>query len=128
MARKASTQPTDSELAILRVLWERGPSTVREILENHSDPDIGYTTILKFMQIMHGKGLVARDDRNRTHVYRAAQAAEKVQTGMLANLLHRAFGGSARNFLVSALSASKVSKQELKEIRKLLDQMEKRGE
>ena len=97
MARPASSRPTDAELAILRVLWERGPSTVRDVHEAlKRSRDAGYTSVLKVMQIMHDKRLVARDEAKRSHVYRAAVPREHTQRQMVGDLLERVFGGSAR--------------------------------
>jgi BlaI family transcriptional regulator, penicillinase repressor len=119
-------RPTDGELEILTVLWSRGPSTVRQVHEviNRRKPT-QYSTVLKFMQIMAEKGLVKRDESQRAHVYAAAQARERTEQQLAGDLLRRAFGGSATNLLMGALSARKASKQELAELRKLLDDYEK---
>jgi predicted transcriptional regulator len=125
MARPASSRPTDAELAILRVLWERGPSTVRDVHEAlKRSRDAGYTSVLKVMQIMHDKGLVARDEAKRSHVYRAVVPREHTQRQMVGDLLERVFGGSARALVLQALSAKRAGPQELAEIRKLLDEFE----
>jgi predicted transcriptional regulator len=125
MARPASTRPTDAELAILRVLWERGPSTVRDVHEAlKRSRDAGYTSVLKVMQIMHDKGLVARDEAKRSHVYRAAVPREHTQRQIVGDLLERVFGGSARALVLQALSARRAGPKELAEIRKLLDEFE----
>jgi BlaI family transcriptional regulator, penicillinase repressor len=125
MARPASKSPTDAELAILRVLWERGPSTVRDVYEAlKRSRDAGYTSVLKVMQIMHDKGLVARDEAKRSHVYRAAVPREHTQRQIVGDLLERVFGGSARALVLQALSARRASPKELAEIRKLLDEFE----
>jgi predicted transcriptional regulator len=125
MARPASSRPTDAELAILRVLWERGPSTVRDVHEAlKRSRDAGYTSVLKVMQIMHDKGLVARDEAKRSHVYRAAVPREHTQRQIVGDLLERVFGGSARALVLQALSARRASPKELAEIRKLLDEFE----
>lgn len=122
MARPALSRPTDAELAVLRVLWQRGPSTVREVHEELGDQrPVGYTTTLKLMQIMADKGLVIRDESQRSHVYRARTSEEGTQKQLIRDLLDRAFGGSARKLLVQALDAAKASPQEMTEIRKLLD-------
>src|SRR5271170_5411946 len=119
-------RPTDAELEILTVLWSRGPSTVREIHESVSRrKPTQYSTVLKFMQIMAEKGLVRRNDKQRAHIFEAAQPKEWTQQRLAGDLLQRAFGGSAKNLLVGALSACKASKQELAELRKLLDEYEK---
>jgi predicted transcriptional regulator len=125
MARPASNRPTDAELAILRVLWERGPSTVREVYGAlPRGKPAGYTSVLKIMQIMLDKGLVARDEDARSHVYRSAVPREQTQRQMVGDLLERVFSGSARALVMQALSAKKASAQELSEIRKLLDEFE----
>ncbi len=121
-------RPTDAELEILTVLWSRGPSTVREVHESISRrKPTQYSTVLKFMQIMSEKGLVRRNDEQRAHIYEAAQPREWTQQRLAGDLLQRAFGGSAKSLLVGALSARKASKLELAELRKLLDEYEKRA-
>lgn len=122
--------PTPAELAILRVLWRRGHSTVRDVQAelNAGRPEgspAGYTTVLKLMQIMTDKGLVRRDESQRTHVYRATASEEHTQGRLLRDLLDRAFGGSAQKLVLQALSAKKASPEEIAEIRSLLDEMEK---
>ena len=118
-------RPTDAELAILRVLWERGPSTVRQVHESLSGPRaIGYTTVLKLMQIMADKGLVERDETDRTHVYVPRKSEEHTQRQLLQDLLDRAFGGSALKLVMQALSTKKSSPEELAQIRQLLDDHE----
>jgi predicted transcriptional regulator len=119
-------RPTDSELELLTVLWELGPSTVRDVHEAVSRRrHMQYTTVLKFMQIMAEKGLVRRDETQRAHVYEAAQSREATQRQLAGDLLQRAFGGSAKSLVMGALSVRKASRQELAEIRKLLDEYEK---
>jgi predicted transcriptional regulator len=128
MAKRDLPRPTDAELAILRVLWERGPSTVRDVTEALFDErGTGYTTALKLMQIMIEKGLVRRDDTQRSHVYEAVAPAEVTQKQLVADLLARAFGGSARQLVLQALSSKRASRAELAEIRTLLDEMEKKA-
>jgi predicted transcriptional regulator len=123
--RPTSSRPTDAELSILRVLWDRGPSTVREVHERLSaTQETGYTTVLKFMQIMHEKGLVARDDRNRAHIYVAAVSEEAVQTNLVRSLLERAFKGSAETLVLRALSIKPSTPEELAAIRAILDNLE----
>ncbi len=112
-------KPTDAELAILTVLWSRGPSTVRQVAEAMGR-EAGYTTILKLLQIMSEKGLVTRDEAARTHVYAAAYSQDQTQRQLVTDLLERAFDGSAAKLVLQALSASKTSPEELAEIRKLL--------
>ena len=115
-------RPTDSELAILTILWERGPSTVRQVHEALADErDTGYTTTLKLMQIMADKGLVTRNESARTHVYAAMASEEQTQRQLLKDLVDRAFGGSAAALVLQALNAEGASPAELREIRKLID-------
>jgi predicted transcriptional regulator len=120
-----SSKPTDAELAILRVLWGRGPSTVRQVQEVLSqERETGYTTALKLMQIMTEKGLVERDESERTHVYRARFTQEQTQQRLVSNLLEKAFGGSATQLVMRALEAKPASADELAQIRRLLDELE----
>jgi len=125
MGRRKVPRPTDAELAILRVLWERGPSTVREVHEvlSRARP-AGYTSALKMLQIMTGKGLVRREESQRAHVYEARLTQEQTQQQLVRDLLKRAFGGSARKLVMQALAAKKVSPEELLKIRQLLDELE----
>ena len=128
MARKTpkSRKPTDAELAILTVLWTRGPSTVREVFREVSrHRDTGYTTVLKLMQIMTDKGLVERDESVRPQVYRTARSETQTQRQLIGDLLERAFGGSPGNLVLQALSARKTTPDEREQIRKLLDQLER---
>ena len=125
MAKPAKRRPTDAELAILRVLWDRGPSTVREVHERLSKSrSTGYTTTLKLLQIMTHKGLVRRDESRRSHVYHPSRTEEQTQRQLVGDLLDRAFGGSARKLVMQALSAKKVSAKELDQIRRILDELE----
>ena len=117
-------KPTASELAILNVLWDRGPGTVREI---HAECGGGYTTVLKMLQIMTEKGLVKRDESDRAHIYRPALERKVTQNQLVGDLLDRVFGGSASQLVLRALSEHKASKKEIAEIRKMLDRMEKHG-
>ena len=115
--------PTDAELEILRVLWSRGPSTVREVYEELKvKRQVGYTTILKFMQIMAEKGLVRRNEKERTHLYESTAPRESTQRQLVGDLLDRAFGGSAMHMVVQALSAKRATPAEIDQIRRLLDQ------
>jgi len=124
MARKKTFRPTERELAILRVLWERGPSTVRQVNEALSSKGrVGYTTTLKLMQIMTEKVLLERDESDRTHIYKARAAAEKTQRQLVSDLMDKAFGGSARKLVMQAISTKKLSSEELREIKKMLDEM-----
>ena len=120
-------RPTDSELEILTVLWSRGASTVREVFETiTARRPAQYTTILKLMQIMAEKGLVRRNQEQRAHVYEAAQSQDWTRQRLAGDLLRRAFDGSARSLMMGALSAGKTTREELAELRKLLDEYEKR--
>ena len=117
--------PTDAELAILSVLWSPGPSTVREVHEAlEPTHGTGYTTALKLLQIMAQKGLVERDERSKSHIYRALPGKEQTQKRLLSDLMSRAFAGSASELVLRALSAKPASKEELGEIRALLDRLE----
>ena len=128
MSKKCLPRPTDAELSILSVLWLRGPSTVRVVHEELGrSQETGYTTVLKLMQIMIEKGLLKRDDSERSHVYEAAVAQEQTQRQLLGDLLERAFSGSAQQLVMQALASKKASPEELSEIRKLIDQMEGKG-
>jgi len=121
----AMPRPTDAELEILHVLWARGPSTVREIhAVLHPGRPTGYTTVLKFLQIMMEKKLVDRDATQRTHVYRARASREQTQQQLLRELTTRAYGGSHAKLVMQALSSKRASAEELAEIRKLLDELE----
>ncbi len=120
-------RPTDGELAILRVLWHRGPSTVRQVMEAlNQTQTTGYTTVLKLLQIMTDKGLVEREEAGRQHVYEPRLSEEETQSQLLSDLAERAFDGSAHRLVLRALSAKPASADELAEIRRLLDQMEGR--
>ena len=128
MGKKPSDlpRPTDAELEILTVLWSRGPSTVRDVHEAITQRrPAQYTTILKLLQIMDGKGLVRRDEKQRAHVFEAAQPRERTQRQLAGDLLQRAFNGSAQSLILGALAARKTSKAELAELRKCLDEYEK---
>src|SRR5580658_5752042 len=119
-------RPTDAELEILRVLWDQGPSTVRDVHTNlERRREIGYTTVLKLMQIMAAKGLVERDETARAHVYKAKVAQEQTQRQLVGHLLDRAFGGSAAKLMMQALSGSHASAGEIAEMRQMLADFEK---
>jgi predicted transcriptional regulator len=126
MSETRLPRPTDAELAILRVLWARGPSTVREVHEvlHKDEQGGGYTTVLKMMQIMTDKGLVERDESQRAHVYTAKATQQKTQRQLVTDLVERAFGGSPAQLAMQALSAKKTSREELAELRRLLDTLE----
>ncbi|HUF12984.1 MAG TPA: BlaI/MecI/CopY family transcriptional regulator [Longimicrobiales bacterium] len=117
--------PTDAELEILDVLWERGPSTVRDVLDRiRGLRNVGYTTVLKLLQIMLSKGLVARDDADRSHVYRATLDRVATEERLLTELADKAFGGSLERLALRALSGRPVEPGELDELRRLLSEME----
>jgi len=125
MPRTNLPRPTDAELEILRVLWDLGPSTVRDVhttLERQRE--IGYTTVLKFMQIMAAKGLVERDETARAHVYKARVAQEQTQRQLVGHLLDRAFGGSAAKLMMQALSGRTSSAEEIAQMRQMLAEFE----
>ncbi|MCL4637477.1 MULTISPECIES: BlaI/MecI/CopY family transcriptional regulator [Olivibacter] len=118
-------KPTESELEILKILWERGDCTVRQVHEQFaSDKDVGYTTILKFMQIMHTKGLVARDESNKTHVYRAAVSRDVAEQQLVNKFIKDLFDGSATRLVMQALGNHRASNSELAKIRQLLNDLE----
>jgi predicted transcriptional regulator len=120
-------QPTPSELAILHILWSRGPSTVREIHDVLAkEKDVGYTSALKFLQIMTAKGLVTRTEDQRAHVYSAQQPAEKTKQQFAADVLKRVFHGSASQLMQHALSGRRGSKKEIEEMRRMLDEYERK--
>ena len=124
MARRKSSQPTDREITILRILWDNGPSTVRQVNQvMNKNENIGYTTTLKLMQIMTEKGLLVRDESQFKHVYKPAFTEEKTQRQLVGNLMEKAFSGSAEKLVMRALSAKKVSAKELARIRKLLNEL-----
>lgn len=130
MAKKFSSEtprPTDAELAILRVLWKRGSSSVREVLETLNSSrttPLAYTTVLRFLQIMTEKRLVVREDGGKGHNYSAAIPAEGTKKQMVKDLLERAFGGSVQDLVLQALGTRKISAREIREIRTLLDNLE----
>ncbi|HMC20305.1 MAG TPA: BlaI/MecI/CopY family transcriptional regulator [Thermoanaerobaculia bacterium] len=125
MVDRQPPRPTDAELAILGVLWERGPSTVRDVHDelNRHTPT-GYTTVLKLLQIMTEKGLVVRDETQRAHIYESRYSEQKTQRQLLSDLADRAFGGSAAKLVMQALSGRKANSDELNAIRNLLDRLE----
>ena len=117
----AIPKPTAAELNLLRVLWTLGAATVKQAHETvqKERPDTTYATVLRLMQVMHGKGLLLRDDSQRSHVYAVAQAQESLRTGLLKDLIHKAFAGSGKELVMAALRGH-VTKEEREEIRKLL--------
>ena len=127
MATTANRKPTSSELEILHVLWERGPSTVREVHQtlNEKRP-LGYTSVLKLMQIMTAKGTVRRNEEQRAHVYEAVQPEEKTKRDLALDVLQRVFDGSASELMMHALAGQKASKEEIDEMRRLLNEHERK--
>ena len=122
MNRPAAPRPTDAELAILRILWDRGPSTVRQVHDVLAlERQAAYTTALKLLQIMTEKGLVERDERDRTHIYRARLSEETTQRQLVRDLVDRAFAGSASKLVMQALATKRASAEELRDIRKAID-------
>ena len=127
MARRPTPRPTDAELAILRVLWERGPSTVRQVHDVLSaNREFAYTTTLKLLQLMTEKGVAVREEDGRVHLYRAAVAQEETQRHLIRDLVDRAFGGSPSRLVMQALAATPASTEELREIRRLLKEHEEK--
>ena len=117
-------KPTESELEILRVLWDRDLASVREVHEDLArTKDVGYTTTLKLMQIMHEKGLVRRNDSSKTHIYQAAVSKEKTQKHLVGKMINTLFGGSPTELVIQALGNHKASPQELEEIQQLLNNL-----
>ena len=129
MSKQNQSKPTAAELEILAVLWELGEATVKEVHTNlSSNKPTAYTTVLKFLQIMMEKGLVDRDDANKAHVYRAALSQEQTQKTLVSDLLEKAFRGSALRLVQHVLEAKPASAADLKEIRRMISEAEKKGE
>jgi BlaI family transcriptional regulator, penicillinase repressor len=127
MSKPSIPRPTDAELAILRVLWDRGASTVRQVHETLlRERPTAYTTALKMLQIMTEKGLVRRDESDRTHIYQARLSEEQTQRQLVRDLLDRAFKGSSSKLVMQALAARRASAEELTEIRRLIESREGR--
>ncbi len=125
MAKQVPPKPTATELEILRVLWERGPSTVREVHEVLARlKPTGYTTVLKLLQIMSVKGMVSRNEDARAHIYEARQPAAETKRQLVGDLLLRAFSGSASQMMMHALAGKQTSQREIEEIRRMLDEYE----
>ncbi len=125
MAKNTDFRPTDRELTILGILWDNGPCTVRQVNEIMSkDSNTGYTTTLKLMQIMTEKGLLVRDDSQFKHIYKPGVTQEKAQKVLVGDLLEKAFAGSAEKLVMRALSAKKVSSEELEKIKKMIEEFE----
>jgi BlaI family penicillinase repressor len=128
MKQEPLQKPTASELEILRVLWDRGPSTVREVYDAlREKKDLGYTTVLKLLQIMTAKGTVRRNEEQRAHVYEACQPATETKRQLAGDVLQRVFEGSASELMIHALEGRRTSKKELDELRRLLDEYEGRS-
>jgi predicted transcriptional regulator len=128
MNKEPLQKPTASELEILRVLWAHGPSTVREVHDAlREKKDLGYTTVLKLLQIMTAKGTVRRDEGQRAHVYEACQPATETKRQLVCDVLQRVFEGSASELMMHALEGRRTSKKELEELRSLLDEYERRA-
>ena len=126
MSQKPRPHPTDAQLAILSVLWDQGPRTVRQVHEAlPEEVRRGYTTTLKLMQIMAEKGLVVRDERERSHIYSAVVDENETKGQLVDELMHKAFGGSAAQLVMRALSEQRASEEELAEIRALLARIER---
>ena len=122
--QKQFSRPTEKELEILRIVWEKGPVSVKDVHELlGGDPSNGFTTILKLMQIMNEKGLVKRDDSIKTHIYQPAVTKEKTQKHMLGKMINTLFGGSTTELVIQALGNHKATADELEEIQKLLTEM-----
>lgn len=125
MSKAPPPKPTESELEILQVLWQHGPSTVRFVNDILSEKrEVGYTTTLKLLQLMHEKGIATRDDSSRTHIYRAAIREEETQGLLLNRFVEATFGGSAMKLVMQALGNRRTSSEELSEIRRLLNDIE----
>jgi len=123
-SNKTTPQPTPAELDLLRTLWRLGPSTVKQVHEAKSleRPDLTYANVLRLMQIMHGKGLLERNESERSHVYIAAQAQGSLQTRLLDDLIHKAFAGSGGDLVLAALRSDRVSEDERAAIRRFLEE------
>ena len=116
-------KPTPAELDLLRVIWQLGPSSVKDVHQARlrEKPDLAYATVLRLMQVMHGKGLLTRDESQRSHVYAAAHAQDRLQTNLLRELIQKAFAGSGKALVLSALNEH-VTAKERAEIRRLLEE------
>jgi len=129
MPRHSSKQPTEVELEILRVLWKAETASSREVHEQLAKlRDTNFSTTVKMLAVMADKGMVSRDESSRPIQFRAAKSKEKTQSGILRNLIRKAYDGSASSLVMQALSSQKASRQELQQIRELLDQLDKKGD
>ncbi len=117
-------KPTPAELGLLRTLWRLGPGTVKQVHAQmqRERPEVTYATVLRLMQVMHGKGLLKRDESQRSHVYAAAQAQGSLQTRLLDDLIHKAFSGSGKDLVLAALRGGRVSDEEREEIQRFLEE------
>ncbi len=124
MTRSPSPKPTAAELGLLRTLWQLGPSSVRQVHEaqQRERPELAYASVLRLMQVMHGKGLLKRDERLRSHVYAAAQPQGSLQKRLLDELIHKAFAGSGKDLVMAALRGKRVSDAEREEIQRFLEE------
>ena len=124
MPKPRLPKPTATELDLLRTLWRLGPSTVKQVHETqlHERPDLAYASVLRLMQVMHGKGLLKRDESQRSHVYAAAQAQGPLQTRLLDDLIYKAFAGSGKDLVLAALRGGRVSDEERAEIQRFLEE------
>ncbi len=129
MVPASASLPTSSELEILQIIWQLGPTTVREVYRTLArEREIGYSTVLKFMQIMTEKGSLVRDETVRPQLYRAAQPRQKTQRGIVRNVIDRAFGGSSASLIVQALADRRSTAEERRQIRELLDKLDGKHE
>jgi predicted transcriptional regulator len=120
--KRLPPKPTVSELELLHILWNRGPSTVRDVLESLNEKkNTGYTGVLKLLQIMTAKGMVRRDESQRAHVYEARRPAEQTKRQLASDMLQRVFEGSASQLMMHALSGHRASTEEIEELRRILD-------
>jgi BlaI family penicillinase repressor len=123
--KRLPPKPTASELEILDILWKRGPSTVREVLDSLNEKkSLGYTGVLKLLQIMAAKGSVRRDETNRAHVYEARRPADQTKRQLAADVMQRVFGGSASQLMMHALAGHRAAPEEIEELRRILDAYE----
>ncbi|MFZ5606412.1 MAG: BlaI/MecI/CopY family transcriptional regulator [Pseudomonadota bacterium] len=124
MSKPRLPKPTPAELEVLRTLWQLGPSTARQVhgAQQRERPELSYANVLRLLQIMHGKGLLSRDERQRAHVYAPVQAQGSLQNRLLDDLIHKAFSGSGKALVMAALCGNRVSDEERAEIRRFLEE------